>query len=117
MKPSCVPFSGEISGRTAVIIPIPTNETDATASSTNAAKKSAFGMFRPKNAAIATISPATYALRGMRAAILDGAGVGAVWGDIWPLIVIGVISIPLGIWAFRRGELHAKKTGKLKRAG
>ena len=33
MKPSCAPFSGEISGRIAVIIPIPTNEIDATASS------------------------------------------------------------------------------------
>jgi len=66
---------------------------------------------------IATISPATYALRGMRAAILDGAGVGAVWGDIWPMIIIGVVSVPLGIWVFRRGELHAKKHGKLKRSG
>jgi ABC-2 type transport system permease protein len=66
---------------------------------------------------IATISPATYALRGMRSAILDGAGVGAVWGDIWPLIIIGVISVPLGIWVFRRGELHAKRHGKLKRSG
>jgi ABC-2 type transport system permease protein len=66
---------------------------------------------------IATISPATYALRGMRSAILDGASVGAVWGDIWPLIVIGLVSVPLGIWVFRRGELHAKRHGKLKRSG
>jgi ABC-2 type transport system permease protein len=66
---------------------------------------------------IATISPATYALRGMRAAILDGASVGAVWGDIWPLILIGIVSVPLGIWVFRRGELHAKRHGKLKRSG
>jgi ABC-2 type transport system permease protein len=66
---------------------------------------------------IATISPATYALRGMREAILDGAGVGAVWGDIWPLIIIGLVSIPLGIWVFRKGELHAKRHGKLKRSG
>jgi ABC-2 type transport system permease protein len=66
---------------------------------------------------IATISPATYALRGMRAAILEGAGVGAVWGDIWPLILIGFVSVPLGIWVFRRGELHAKRHGKLKRSG
>src|SRR5919197_2637641 len=67
--------------------------------------------------AISTISPATYALRGIRHAILDGAGVGAVWGDIWPLIVIGVVSVPLGLWVFRRGELHAKRHGKLKRSG
>ena len=66
---------------------------------------------------IAKISPATYALRGMRSAILDGAGMGAVWGDIWPMIVIGVVSVPLGIWVFRRGEIHAKKHGKLKRSG
>ena len=66
---------------------------------------------------LAAISPATYALRGMRAAILDGADVGAVWGDIWPLILIGIVSVPLGIWVFRRGELHAKKHGKLKRSG
>jgi ABC-2 type transport system permease protein len=66
---------------------------------------------------IATISPATYALRGMRRAILDGAGVGAVWGDIWPLVVIGLVSVPLGLWVFRRGEVHAKRHGKLKRSG
>jgi ABC-2 type transport system permease protein len=66
---------------------------------------------------LATISPATYALRGMRSAILDGASVTAVWGDIWPMLIIGVISIPLGIWVFRRGELHAKRHGKLKRSG
>ena len=65
----------------------------------------------------ATISPATYALRGERAAILDGASVGSVWGDIWPMLIIGIISVPLGIWVFRRGELHAKKHGKLKRSG
>jgi ABC-2 type transport system permease protein len=67
--------------------------------------------------AIATISPATYALRGERSAILDGASVSQVWGDIWPMVIIGVVSVPLGIWVFRRGEIHAKKHGKLKRSG
>ena len=66
---------------------------------------------------IAKVSPATYALRGERHAILDGAGPAAVWGDLWPMLIIGVISIPLGIWVFRRGELHAKRHGKLKRSG
>ncbi len=66
---------------------------------------------------IARISPATYALRGIRAAILDGAGPAAVWGDIWPLILIGVLSIPLGLAVFRRGERYAKQHGKLKRSG
>jgi hypothetical protein len=51
---------------------------------------------------IAKISPATYALRGERSAILDGATVSQVWGDLWPMMVIGVVSVPLGIWVFRR---------------
>jgi ABC-2 type transport system permease protein len=66
---------------------------------------------------IAKVSPATYALRGIRHAILNGAGAGAVWRDIWPLIVIGAVSIPLGLWVFRRGEFYAKRHGKLKRSG
>jgi ABC-2 type transport system permease protein len=66
---------------------------------------------------LATISPATYALRGMRHAILEGDGVVALWGDIWPLIVIGVVAVPLGLEIFRRGEVYAKRHGKLKRSG
>ena len=67
--------------------------------------------------AISRISPATYALRGIRHAILEGAGIGAVWADIWPLLVIGVAAIPLGLWVFHRGEVYAKRHGKLKRSG
>jgi ABC-2 type transport system permease protein len=67
--------------------------------------------------AISVISPATYALDGIRKAILDGAGVMSLWHDLWPLVVIGVISIPLGLAVFRRGERYAKKHGKLKRSG
>ena len=67
--------------------------------------------------AIAVISPATYALEGIRAAILEGAGIGSLWADLWPLIVIGVISIPLGLKIFERGERYAKQHGKLKRSG
>src|SRR5438067_144554 len=67
--------------------------------------------------ALSKISPATYALRGIRAAILDGAGLGAVWGNIWPLLAIGAVCVPLGLAVFRRGELYAKRHGKLKRSG
>jgi ABC-2 type transport system permease protein len=66
---------------------------------------------------LATISPATYALRGIRAAVLSGAGVGALWGDLWPLLVLGAIAIPLGLAVFRAGERYAKRHGKLKRSG
>jgi ABC-2 type transport system permease protein len=66
---------------------------------------------------IATISPATYALDGIRKAILEGARLGTLWHEIWPLIVIGVISVPLGLAVFRTGERYAKRHGKLKRSG
>jgi ABC-2 type transport system permease protein len=66
---------------------------------------------------LSTLSPATYALRGMRAAILDGASVSAVASDLWPLLVLGVVSIPLGLAVFRVGERYAKRHGKLKRSG
>jgi ABC-2 type transport system permease protein len=64
---------------------------------------------------IAKISPATYALRGNRDQILHGAGLR--WADVWPLLVIGVLSIPIGLVVFRAGERYAKQHGKLKRSG
>jgi ABC-2 type transport system permease protein len=67
--------------------------------------------------AIAVISPATYALEGIREAILDGASVGDLSAELLVLAVIGVISVPLGLAIFKRGETHAKRHGKLKRSG
>jgi ABC-2 type transport system permease protein len=64
---------------------------------------------------IAKISPATYALRGNREQILHGAGV--AWADVWPLLVIGAFSIPIGLVVFKAGERYAKQHGKLKRSG
>jgi len=66
---------------------------------------------------LAKISPATYALDGIRDAIINGAGISAMWPDIWPLILIGIVSVPLGLEVFRRGELYAKRHVKLKRSG
>jgi ABC-2 type transport system permease protein len=67
--------------------------------------------------ALSVISPATYALHGIRAAVLDGAGLGDVWGDLWPLLLLGVVCVPLGLAVFRAGERYAKRHGKLKRSG
>jgi ABC-2 type transport system permease protein len=66
---------------------------------------------------LAKLSPATYALDGIRDAVLDGAGVSEVSDDLWPLALMGVVAIPLGLLVFRTGERYAKRTGKLKRAG
>jgi len=64
---------------------------------------------------VSKISPATYALRGCRASIIDGAGL--AWDDVWPLLLIAAGAIPLGLWIFRCGERYAKRHGKLKRSG
>src|SRR6476659_3516027 len=66
---------------------------------------------------LAKISPATYALRGCRQAIINGAILSELTTEIWALLVIGAVSIPLGLWTFRTGERYAKKHGKLKRSG
>jgi ABC-2 type transport system permease protein len=67
--------------------------------------------------ALAKLSPVTYALRGIRSALLDGEGLGTLWGSIWPLLIIGAVLVPLGLWVFDLGEKFAKRTGRLKRSG
>jgi len=66
---------------------------------------------------IAYVSPATYALEAMRAAMLEDAG----WAELLPslalLTAMGLITIPMGVWIFARAEHYAKRTGKLKRTG
>lgn len=61
--------------------------------------------------------PATYVLDGIRAAIMDGKPTQDLWQYIIPLLIFGVIALPTGIWAFKRAEAYAKRTGRLKRVG
>jgi len=64
-----------------------------------------------------TISPATYVLEGVRAALLDGTATAALWPNIWPILIMGAVLIPLGLWVFSLAERYAKRTGKLARNG
>jgi ABC-2 type transport system permease protein len=67
--------------------------------------------------AISHFSPATYALDGVRKGLIDGVPLSQLGGDIWPLLVMGTLFIPFGLWAFGAAERYAKRTGKLKRVG
>jgi ABC-2 type transport system permease protein len=66
---------------------------------------------------LAKISPATYVLEGMRAALLPQTAQSSPSSYIWPLLLMGVIMLPLGIYLFERAEMYTKRTGKLKRNG
>jgi ABC-2 type transport system permease protein len=66
---------------------------------------------------LSRLSPATYVLHGMRAALVDGVKLPALWCDIWPLMISGVVLIPLGLKVFSWGEYYCKCTGRLKRSG
>jgi ABC-2 type transport system permease protein len=66
---------------------------------------------------VAKLSPATYVLEGVRAGLLSGTATGELWGYVWPLLVMGLILIPTGVFVFGLAERYAKRTGKLKRNG
>jgi len=62
-------------------------------------------------------SPATYLLRAVRGALIDGEGIGAVRGDLAMLAVLAAVLVPSSIAVFCAGERWAKRTGRLKRQG
>ena len=67
----------------------------------------------------ARISPATYVLDGLRDALLNNKPIWSpeIWASTWPLLISGVVSVPLGLAIFRIAERYAKRTGRLKRNG
>jgi ABC-2 type transport system permease protein len=67
--------------------------------------------------AVSFLSPATYILDGIRAAMIDGAGVTEVGRELGALAVFGVALVPLSVLVFTWAEGYAKRTGKLKRQG
>jgi ABC-2 type transport system permease protein len=66
---------------------------------------------------VARFVPGTYILDGIRKGLMQGVPIGDLIGDIWPLLVMAVVLIPAGAYAFSLAERYAKRTGKLKRVG
>jgi ABC-2 type transport system permease protein len=67
--------------------------------------------------AVSQASPATYLLRGIRGAIINGQGFGSQGGNLAILAIFGLIMVPGSLLAFGAAERWAKKTGRLKRQG
>jgi ABC-2 type transport system permease protein len=63
------------------------------------------------------LSPATYVLDGVRGALIHGRGLTEQVNNLVPLVIMAIVFIPLGLWAFGQAERYAKRTGKLKRVG
>jgi ABC-2 type transport system permease protein len=66
---------------------------------------------------LAAVSPATYVLRGVRQALIEGVLTRSLLGYVWPLLIIGAVTVPVGVYVFGICERYAKRTGKLKRNG
>jgi ABC-2 type transport system permease protein len=67
--------------------------------------------------ALGVVSPATYVLEGVRLTLLEGTPTSQLWPQIWPVLLMGAVLIPLGLWVFNLAERYAKRAGKLARNG
>lgn len=63
------------------------------------------------------VSPATYVLEGVRQSLLESTPTLDLWPQIWPVLIMGSVLIPAGLWVFNLAERYAKRTGKLARNG
>ncbi|MDE3135186.1 MAG: ABC transporter permease [Acidobacteriota bacterium] len=63
---------------------------------------------------LARLIPLTYSLEGMRAALLEGAGIGRLWPQITALGIFAVVLLPLSFlvfaWALRRTKINGTLT-------
>jgi ABC-2 type transport system permease protein len=66
---------------------------------------------------ISHLSPATYVLQGTRDMLLKQPSQSVFLSNIIPLAIIGIVTVPLGIWLWSWAEHFAKRTGRLKRTG
>ncbi|MEW5988308.1 MAG: ABC transporter permease [Chloroflexota bacterium] len=66
---------------------------------------------------LAVISPATYVLEGVRAALIDGLPTVQLLQFAWPALLLALVTVPLGLWVFGQAERFAKRKGRLARNG
>ncbi|RLE36431.1 ABC transporter permease [Candidatus Acetothermia bacterium] len=66
---------------------------------------------------IASASPATYVIEGMRACLLHGEPTVTLLPTVFILIGVGIGVILIGLFVFRYVEAYAKRAGRLKRSG
>jgi len=67
--------------------------------------------------ALSRLSPAWYVLEGTRAALLENASLLQLWQYVWPVLVLALFMVPIGLKIFALAERYAKRQGKLARNG
>lgn len=67
------------------------------------------GWVRP----LAEVSPLTHSLRALRAALLQGRGIGAIRGDLLALILTAAVLLPLAVGTLSVGLRRARRRGSL----
>jgi ABC-2 type transport system permease protein len=60
---------------------------------------------------ISALLPFTYALHGLRGALLSGAALADLASDILPLLLFTAVLLPLALWSMRAAVRHLKRTG------
>jgi ABC-2 type transport system permease protein len=68
-------------------------------------------------AVIGHLSPLTYALSGVREALLANSHLTAELPNVGLLLGLGLVLIPASLWTFNAAERRAKRLGLLKRTG
>lgn len=66
---------------------------------------------------LSRLSPAWYVLEGTRAALLENASLVQLWQFVWPVLVLALFMVPVGLKIFALAERYAKRQGKLARNG
>jgi len=66
---------------------------------------------------LSRVSPATYVLDAVRRSLIDGASLGQLLPDLWALLAMAFVFIPLGLWGFGGPNATPSGPGKLKRVG
>lgn len=62
---------------------------------------------------VSYLLPFTYALRGLRGALMNGADLAAVAPDLLALLAFIAVLMPLAVWSLRAAVRHLKRTGEL----
>ncbi len=70
-------------------------------------------IFPPSLQIISFLLPFTYAIRGLRGALMHGRGLAESSADVLPLLIFALLLAPISVYALRFAIRHLKRTGSI----